>query len=115
MAEMRRRRWIEVPITQRMVDRAVRGDCYRCLIAVALRAATGMVWTVWFTDAKIDTLWGRKPTWKFPTEVRRIINAFDVGDPVEPCVIRLPARFADIQRFGDWSCTDKPKDIAPYI
>lgn len=114
MAE-KKRRWIDVPITQRMIDRARKGDCHTCLIAVALRAATGLVWTVWFTDAKIDTLFGRKPTWRFPGSVRRILNAFDGGDSVEPCVIKLPARFADKKRFGDWSCVDKPKDIAPYI
>src|SRR5690348_3604207 len=109
--KMAKRRWIEVPITQRMIDRARPGDCHLCLIAIALRAATGMTWTVWFDDAKIDTLFGRKPTWKFPESVRRIRDAFDNRDAVEPCVIKLPARFADKKRYGDWSCLDKPKDI----
>lgn len=109
-----RPRWIDVPITQRMIDRAVKGDCHACLIAVALRAATGLMWTVWFHDAKIDTLFGRKPAWKFPDSVQDILDRFDAGDPVEPCVIKLPARFADKKRFGDWSCLDTAKDIARY-
>lgn len=108
-------RWIEVPITQTMIDRARKGDCHCCLIAIALRAATGLLWTVWFTDAKIDTLFGRKPTWKFPDSVRDILDRFDSGEPVEPTTFRLPARFADKKRFGDWSCLDKPKDIARYV
>lgn len=110
-----KRRWVDVPITQRMIDRARRGNCHTCLIAVALRAATGLKWVVWFDDAKIDTLFGRKPTWKFPESVRRIRAAFDNGDPVGPCVIKLPARFADKERFGDWSCLDEPEHIAPYV
>lgn len=111
---MKKHRWIEVQVTQTMIDRARPSDCAVCLIAVALRAATGLSWNVWYNDAKIDGLWGRKPTWKLPRAVRDLRERFDAGEKVEPTSFRLPARFADRERY-DWSCQDEPQTINPYI
>jgi hypothetical protein len=111
----KKRRWVEVKITQTMIDRARRSDCHTCLIAIALRAATGLLWTVWYGDAKIDTLFGRKPTWKLPDDIFAIRVGFDAGETIEPCSFRLPARFANKDRFVDWSCEDRPEFVNPYI
>jgi hypothetical protein len=115
MEKQKKRRWVDVEVTQGMIGKAIPGDCHACLIAVALRAATGLVWTVWFGDAKIDTLFGRKPTWKLPYEVDEIRERFDAHKPVEPFTFRLPARFANKERYGDWSCLDNSRDIARYV
>ncbi|HYE20124.1 MAG TPA: hypothetical protein VEA69_16880 [Tepidisphaeraceae bacterium] len=89
-------RWVTVKVTRDLIGRARRQDCYFCLIALALRDATGYAWHVWFSTAEVED-WigsGKRRTWKMTDDVRRLRSAFDAGEYVEPCEFRLPARFA---------------------
>lgn len=99
------KRQIEITITADIIARADSADCYFCAVALALNEATGLPWHVWKDSARIEVLWGRKPIFVFPTEVRRFVAAFDRGDAVEPICFKLPARFADKKRWeamGAW-------------
>lgn len=98
---MSKTRWVNVEVTEEMIREAVPGDCYGCLVALALRKATGFHWHVTNDSARIEVLCGPlgklRPTWKLPRDVRELILRFDnrVGRRrVKPCTFRLPARYA---------------------
>lgn len=99
----RKTRWINVRITEQMIAAAKPSDCYECLIAIALREATGFVWHVWMRSARIETLCGPTPrrTWYMPDSVQALMRRFDRGDEVTPTTFRLPARFGD-KKFLDY-------------
>lgn len=92
-------RWLMVHVTAEQIAKAKPQDCYECLIAVALREATGFSWHVVDGSARIETLCGplngRRRIWHFPNSVARLLHQFDRGETVEPTSFRLPARFAD--------------------
>lgn len=92
------KRWVTVNVTEDIIKRARRQDCYYCLIALALREATGFSWHVWFESARIEVLCGLnglRRTWKMPPDVHDAMVTFDAGYAVAPFSFRLPARFAD--------------------
>lgn len=96
------KRWVTVNVTEDIIKRADPGDCYGCLVALALREATGFVWHVVEDSARIEVICGPlgklRPTWYFPDEVRDLIRRFDRRfglEHVEPTTFRLPTRFAD--------------------
>lgn len=95
-----RNRWQRKPAgskylyTQEIIATAVPQDCHRCVIALALRRATGYEWSVSESDGRIDTYYGRKPVWTFPREIRDVIWRFDHGGEISPHTFRVPARFA---------------------
>lgn len=95
------KRHVTISITPDILRRAVRQGCYDCALALALREATGLDWHACEDSARIMTLRGRKPVWKYPPEVRRFVAAFDRGEQVEPVTFKLPARFADRERWAD--------------
>ncbi len=88
------KRWIEVPITQGMIDEAVPLDCRRCVVAIALDRATPHRWFVSATKARVMTSYDAARVWRFPAPIRRLIRRFDNLDTVKPQTFRLPARFA---------------------
>ena len=95
---MGKKRWVVVEVTEDVIRRATPHDCYYCLIALALREATGFSWHVDFESARIEVLCGLdglRRTWVMPQEVRDAMQDFDSGRPVSPFSFRLPARFAD--------------------
>jgi len=102
----KKKRWLIVPITAELIAKSKKSDCYQCLVALALREATGFIWHVVSDSARIETLFGplngRRPIWHFPDSVAALIRRFDRGDTVEPTTFRLPMRFADKSwlRFG---------------
>lgn len=91
------KRWINVDVTLAMTEQSKPYDCYMCLVAIALREATGFIWHVTASHARIEVYCGPPPrrTWKLPPQVRYIMSAFDTGNFVKPTTFRLPARFAD--------------------
>lgn len=95
------KRHLTITITPEVIARARRTDCYACALALALCEVTRLPWHVWKDSARIETLWGRKPVWKLPRDVRKFVAAFDQGEPVEPITFRLPARFGDYERWAD--------------
>ncbi len=91
-------RWIEVPITQLHIDTGISGDCSFCMLALALREATGAPWKV-LTDRAFIDLEDRPMratrVWQFSPSVRALVYNFDNRPAlVRPGRIRLPARFA---------------------
>lgn len=94
-----KKRWLIVQVTADQIAKAKPSDCYECLIALALRDATGFSWHVMDDSARIETLCGplngRRRIWHFPNSVARLLRRFDRNDTVQPTSFRLPARFAD--------------------
>jgi hypothetical protein len=97
--EMAKARWLIIQVTAEQIAAAKPSDCYECLIALALREATGFSWHVWKDSARIETLCGplngRRRTWYFPSTVSQLMRRFDRDERVEPTSFKLPARFAD--------------------
>lgn len=88
-------RWVEVQITQDHIDKAKRKDPYACLVALALKDATGYLWQVEPDRALITLPQGSRPAWTFPRPVRFILRKTEMlGQAMPPCSFRLPARFA---------------------
>lgn len=94
-----KKRWVEVTVKQEHIDQGKFHDCYSCPVALALCEATGIVWNVMDTDARIEVLFGPHPIWKFPADVRIWVLKFDSHSAVTPITFRLPARFADTARW----------------
>ena len=92
-------RWIEVPITQDIIDEAVPADYRRCVVAIALDRATPHAWSVSATDARIMTSYRGSRIWRFPAPIRHLIRRFDHLYAVKPQTFRLPVRFAS-DRWG---------------
>jgi hypothetical protein len=93
-------RWILVPLTQRHLDAGEPMHCYRCPLALALEEATSQHWQVTEATATMEDQAGHHllphggHVWRLPPQVQALIRQIDDGEPVRPCALRLPRRFA---------------------
>ena len=84
---------ITIEVTEETIQKSRRTDCHHCLIASALRDATGFDWHVWYRVARCEgDVTGRKD-WPMPLRVREALNDFDAKRPVAPFSFTIPARF----------------------
>jgi hypothetical protein len=88
---------VEVKVTQNHIDKAIKGDCGNCVIALAMIDAVARLKkvkksTIEVSTISFDTALRVKKGTSFATDhpdhIHRLINDFDAGKRVEPTVFK---------------------------
>ena len=91
---------IPIPVTTALLAQAIPGEPCQCLVALALRQATGHRWHVDMAQAYDITHTPYTITWRLPLAIRRLVHRFDTWPRRElinlvGTVIQIPRRLKE--------------------